>query len=113
MDSLNDRSRQGKGLLLRKGFVLASSGTPFVPWGFNYDHEERGRLIEDYWDAECRELVWPLGWALRSVPEVELFICYEDREGEEPARQDWASPAELLAWRELDGGTFLTVLRDW
>ena len=25
---------------------------PFVPWGFNYDHDETGRLIEDYWDDE-------------------------------------------------------------
>jgi hypothetical protein len=32
-----------------KGFVLSESGRPFVPWGFNYDHEGDGRLIEDYW----------------------------------------------------------------
>ena len=25
-----------------------------TPWGFNYDHDETGRLIEDYWEAE-----WP------------------------------------------------------
>jgi len=31
------------------GFRLAGSGKPFVPWGFNYDHDETGRLIEDYW----------------------------------------------------------------
>jgi hypothetical protein len=37
-----------------RGFVETSSGRPFIPWGFNYDHDERGRLIEDYWDAE-----WP------------------------------------------------------
>lgn len=37
-----------------KGFVLAPGGTPFVPWGFNYDHDEKSRLIEDYWAAE-----WP------------------------------------------------------
>ena len=37
-----------------KGFVLAPSGDAFVPWGFNYDHDETGRLLEDYWDAE-----WP------------------------------------------------------
>ena len=35
-----------------RGFVLADSGGSFVPWGFNYDHDETGRLIEDYWDAE-------------------------------------------------------------
>jgi hypothetical protein len=38
----------------RRGFVLADSGRPFVPWGFNYDHDEGGRLIEDYWQVE-----WP------------------------------------------------------
>jgi hypothetical protein len=35
-----------------KGFVTDVSGTPFVPWGFNYDHDEAGRLIEDYWDTQ-------------------------------------------------------------
>ena len=38
----------------KKGFVLDPSGKPFIPWGFNYDHDDKGRLIEDYWDEE-----WP------------------------------------------------------
>ena len=38
----------------KNGFVLAQSEKPFVPWGFNYDHDEEGRLIEDYWENE-----WP------------------------------------------------------
>jgi hypothetical protein len=38
----------------KKAFVLASSGRFFVPWGFNYDHDDKGRLLEDYWDDE-----WP------------------------------------------------------
>jgi hypothetical protein len=38
----------------KKSFVLDPSGRPFVPWGFNYDHDDQGRLIEDYWDDE-----WP------------------------------------------------------
>jgi len=37
----------------QRTFVL-ESGKTFVPWGFNYDHDEQGRLLEDYWDAE-----WP------------------------------------------------------
>jgi hypothetical protein len=60
-----------------------------------------------------RELVWLLDWALRAVPEVEVFVCDAEREGEGPAHRDWASATELLAWRELGGGTFLAVLRDW
>ena len=40
----------------RHGFVLSQSGHPFVPWGFNYDHDERRRLLEDYWDKEWSKL---------------------------------------------------------
>ncbi len=36
----------------KTGFVLESSGKPFVPWGFNYDHDDSGRLLEDYWESE-------------------------------------------------------------
>lgn len=35
-----------------RGFELALSHRKFTPWGFNYDHDASGRLIEDYWDAE-------------------------------------------------------------
>lgn len=36
----------------KTGFVLRPSGKPFAPWGFNYDHDAAGRLIEDYWESE-------------------------------------------------------------
>jgi len=36
------------------GFVERPSARPFVPWGFNYDHDAAGRLLEDYWETE-----WP------------------------------------------------------
>lgn len=39
----------------KNGFVLTPSDRPFVPWGFNYDRDDKGRLLEDYWDAE-----WPM-----------------------------------------------------
>jgi hypothetical protein len=38
----------------KEGFVLDPSGRPFVPWGFNYDRDAEGRLLEDYWESE-----WP------------------------------------------------------
>ncbi|MEQ8762740.1 MAG: cellulase family glycosylhydrolase [Planctomycetota bacterium] len=31
---------------------VTSSGERFVPWGFNYDHDRDGRLIEDYWEED-------------------------------------------------------------
>jgi hypothetical protein len=37
-----------------RGFVCEGDGRPFVAWGLNYDHDEKGRLLEDYWAAE-----WP------------------------------------------------------
>jgi hypothetical protein len=35
-----------------KGFLQEASNKAFVPWGFNYDHDTEGRLIEDYWNDE-------------------------------------------------------------
>ena len=35
----------------KRSFVKADTGQAFVPWGFNYDHDVAGRLIEDYWDG--------------------------------------------------------------
>jgi hypothetical protein len=40
----------------RKGFVLEPSGKRFTPWGFNYDHDENGRLLEDYWTSEWEKV---------------------------------------------------------
>ncbi len=37
-----------------RSFVYESSARRFVPWGFNYDRDDQGRLIEDYWEKE-----WP------------------------------------------------------
>jgi hypothetical protein len=32
----------------KRSFVLEKSGSKFIPWGCNYDHQEgSGRLIED------------------------------------------------------------------
>lgn len=40
-----------------KGFIGNQTGRRFVAWGFNYDHDEAGRLIEAYWDAEWDKVV--------------------------------------------------------
>lgn len=31
------------------GFMLEGSGQPWHAWGFNYDHDRDGRLLEAYW----------------------------------------------------------------
>jgi dienelactone hydrolase len=41
----------------KRGFVSASSGRPFTPWGFNYDRDYKFWLLEDYWEAEWSTVV--------------------------------------------------------
>jgi hypothetical protein len=36
----------------KKGFIELPAGKVITPWGFNYDHDHQGRLLEDYWEAE-------------------------------------------------------------
>jgi len=36
----------------KKGFITVPDQRPFVPWGLNYDHDEQGRLLEDYWESD-------------------------------------------------------------
>jgi hypothetical protein len=38
-------------------FVQKDTGKKYTPWGFNYDHDESGTLIEDYWDTRWDEVV--------------------------------------------------------
>ena len=38
-------------------FVRDDSGRPFLVWGVNYDRDDAGRLLEDYWDTEWSTVV--------------------------------------------------------
>ena len=38
-------------------FVADPSGHKLVMWGVNYDHDDPGRLLEDYWDQEWAAVV--------------------------------------------------------
>jgi len=40
----------------KRSFIKVSDATPFTPWGFNYDHDENGRLLEDYWKEEWQKV---------------------------------------------------------
>lgn len=69
-----------------KGFQLANSGKKFTPWGFNYDHDEKGRLLEDYWEAEWakveedfREIKDMGATAVRIHLQVNKFLEAPDR----------------------------------
>jgi hypothetical protein len=38
-------------------FVCAGSEDRFIAWGFDYDHDDSGRLLEDYWYKEWSTVV--------------------------------------------------------
>src|SRR5262245_34936942 len=38
-------------------FVREGTDERVVMWGFNYDHDDAGRLLEDYWDQEWATVV--------------------------------------------------------
>ena len=40
----------------QRSFIMVSDATGFTPWGFNYDHDENGRLLEDYWKEEWQKV---------------------------------------------------------
>ncbi len=42
-------------------FVGVESGKRFVAWGVNYDHDDAGRLLEDYWQNEWPTVVEDFG----------------------------------------------------
>lgn len=88
-------------------FVEDSTGRRFTPWGFNYDHDEKGALLEDYWEAG-----WPrveedfkemkdLGANRRRL---DRLLLGQDARGtaalEHNRRRDHAAVAEVLRKEE-------------
>lgn len=87
-------------------FVFADSKKIFVPWGFNYDHDGSGALLEDYWHekwktveqdfAEMKELG-------ATVVRVHLQFGRFMDSVDEPNAKNLAKLAELLKVAERTG----------
>lgn len=80
-------------------FVESSSGRDFVIWGVNYDHDDAGRLIEDYWHdhwntvvADFRE-IRQLG---ANVVRIHLQLAKFMDAADEPNAKNLDRLAELL-----------------
>ena len=56
-------------------FVTAESGRNFVAWGFNYDHDSSGRLLEDYWYDEWNTVVEDFQEMKARVPTWFVYTC--------------------------------------
>ncbi len=90
-------------------FVEAGSGRPFVPWGFNYDHDSKGRLLEGYWDQE-----WPTVEAdfreMKALGATVVRVHLQlGRFLPEPGRPDRAQLERLGRLLELAGRTGLRL----
>jgi hypothetical protein len=90
----------------KRGFVLETSKEKFVPWGFNYDHDEKGRLLEDYWNAEWDKVVEDFG-EMRdlgaNVVRVHLQFARFMRSASEPDPKALGQLNKLLGLAERTG----------
>src|SRR4029077_11204085 len=87
----------------KQGFVQEKSQQRFVPWGFNYDHDETGRLLEDYWEAEWEKVVEDLN-EMRdlgaNVVRIHLQVARFMKSADEPNRPALDRLAQLLKLAE-------------
>jgi hypothetical protein len=87
-------------------FVGQASGRRIVIWGVNYDHDEQGRLIEDYWHPEWAKVaadfaeIKALGG---NVIRVHLQLAKFMDAAEQPNAANLARLGELVAVAERTG----------
>lgn len=89
-----------------KRFVLAESGQEFRPWGFNYDHDRQGRLLEDYWKAEWTTVVADFEEMKRlgaNVVRVHLQFAAFMKDADEPNPEALERLGNLLQLAERTG----------
>lgn len=90
----------------RKHFVFSGTGLPFIPWGFNYDHDASGRLLESYWKGEWNAVVGDfeemkaLG---ATTVRIHLQISRFMKSAEEPNPESLRQLARLLVVAETNG----------
>jgi hypothetical protein len=89
-----------------RSFVLEPSGRKFTPWGFNYDHDEAGRLIEDYWEREWPKVEEDFGEMKElgaNVTRIHLQFGKFMETADKPNAAQLARLARLLALAERTG----------
>lgn len=92
-------------------FVQSASGQRVTMWGFNYDHDDAGRLLEDYWADEWETVVEDfhemkaLG---ANVVRVHLQVARFMAGADEPNRANLERLAKLVRLAE-ETGLYLDV----
>jgi hypothetical protein len=92
-------------------FVCDGTDHPFVPWGFNYDRDEAGRLLEDYWADDWVKVVHDfhemksLG---ANVVRIHLQLCRFMKSPELPDEKNLSRLGKLVRLAE-ETGLYLDV----
>jgi len=87
-------------------FVSGDSGKRFVVWGVNYDHDDDGRLLEDYWHdswsviAEDFREIKGLG---ANVVRIHLQLPEFMKSTTEPEKKNLARLGDLVRLAEQTG----------
>jgi hypothetical protein len=92
-------------------FVHDGTDTSFVPWGFNYDRDEAGRLLEDYWADDWAKVaddfheMKSLG---ANVVRIHLQLCRFMKSSDQPDEENLARLGKLARVAE-ETGVYLDV----
>jgi hypothetical protein len=92
-------------------FVWDGTGNRFVPWGFNYDRDDAGRLLEDYWAGEWTKVVDDFQEMKRlgaNVVRIHLQLCRFMKSPMQPDEKNFARLGKLVRLAE-ETGVYLDV----
>jgi len=95
----------------RTHFVCDGTDHRFVPWGFNYDRDDSGRLLEDYWAdewtnvADTFQQMKSMG---ADVVRIHLQLCRFMKSPDQPNAENLARLGKLVRLAE-ETGLYLDV----
>jgi hypothetical protein len=95
----------------KRHFVYEGTGNRFVAWGFNYDRDDAGRLLEDYWTDEWTKVEGDIQEAKKlgaNVVRIHLQFCRFMKSPELPDKKNLARLGKLVRLAE-ETGVYLDV----
>ena len=92
-------------------FICDGTNNSFVPWGFNYDRDDAGRLLEDYWADDWAKVVGDFR-AMKilgaNVVRIHLQLSRFMKSPEQPDEKNLARLEKLVRLAE-ETGLYLDV----
>ena len=92
-------------------FVCDGTTNFLVPWGFNYDRDDAGRLLEDYWAGEWAKVAadfHEMKHLGANVVRIHLQLCRFMKSPEQPDEKNLARLGKLVRLAE-ETGLYLDV----